>query len=92
MVEVDRPNRQTRHPKGKSDPVDAVAAARVVLSGQASGLPKTRDGNVEAIRVLMIARRSAFETLNQLRHVVSTATPEIRAKFTGLTAGPGRCL
>ena len=72
VVEVDRPNRQTRHSKGKSDPVDAVAAARAALSGTASGLPKTRDGNVEAIRVLMIARRSAIdtriETLNQLRH------------------------
>ena len=90
VVEVDRPNRQTRHRQGKSDPVDAVAAARAALSGQATGLPKARDGNVEAIRVFMIARRSAvdtrIETLNQLRHVVFTATPEIRAKFTGLTA------
>ena len=53
-------------------------------------MPKTRDGNVEAIRVLMIARRSAIdtriETLNQLRHVIFTASPQIRAKFTGLTA------
>jgi transposase len=90
VVEVDRPNRQTRHRKGKSDPVDAVAAARAALSGVASGSPKSRDGNVEAIRVLMIARRSAvdtrIETLNQLRHVVFTATPEIRRRFEGLTA------
>ena len=90
VVGVDRPNRQMRHRKGKSDPVDAVAAARAALSGQATGLPKTRDGNVEAIRVLGIARRSKvdtrIETLNQLRHVVFTATPEIRTKFTGLTA------
>jgi len=90
VVEVDRPNRQTRHRQGKSDPVDAVAAARAALSGSATGVPKSRDGNVEAIRVLMIARRSAvdtrIETLNQLRHVVFTATPEIRAKFTGLTS------
>lgn len=89
VVEADRPNRQTRHRKGKSDPVDA-AAARAALSGEASGLPKTRDGNVEAIRALMIARRSAIdtriETLNQLRHVVFTATPQLRAKFTGLTS------
>ncbi len=89
VVEVDRPNRQARHRKGKSDPVDAVSAARAALSGTASGSPKSRDGNVEAIRVLMIARRSAvgarIETLNQLRHVTFTATPEIRAKFTGLT-------
>ena len=89
VVEVDRPNRQTRHRKGKSDPVDAVAAARAALAGTATGSPKRRDGNVEAIRVLMIARRSAvdtrIETLNQLRHVIFTATPEIRARFTGLT-------
>jgi transposase len=89
VVEVDRPNRQTRHRKGKSDSVDAVAAARAALSGSATGLPKSRDGNVEAIRVLMLARRSAvdtrIETLNQLRHIVFTATPEIRTKFTGLT-------
>ncbi len=90
VVEVDRPNRQVRHRQGKSDPVDAVAAARAALSGTATGSPKSRDGNVEAIRVLMIARRSAvdtrIETLNQLRHLVFTATPEIRARFTGLTA------
>jgi len=90
VVEVDRPNRQVRHRQGKSDPVDAVAATRAALSGQATGSPKSRDGNVEAIRVLMIARRSAvhtrIESLNQLRHMVFTATPEIRAKFTGLTA------
>lgn len=90
VVEVDRPNRQTRHRQGKSDPVDAVAAARAALGGTATGLPKSRDGNVEAIRVLMIARRSAvhtrIETLNQLRHLVFTATPEIRSRFTGLTA------
>ncbi len=89
VVEVDRANRQTRHRKGKSDPVDAVAAARAALAGTATGSPKTRDGSVEAIRVLGIARRSAvdarIETLNQLRHVVFCATPEIRAKFTGLT-------
>ena len=79
VMEVDRPNRQTRHRQGKSDPVDALSAARAALSGTATGLPKTRDGNVEAIRVLMIARRSAvdtrIETLNQLRHVIFTATP-----------------
>ena len=90
VVEVDRPNRQVRHRKGKSDSVDAVAAARAALGGTATGSPKSRDGNVEAIRVLMIARRSAvdtrIETLNQLRHLVFTATPEIRARFTGLTA------
>ena len=50
VVEVNRPNRQLRRSHGKSDPVDAVAAARAAQSGQATGQAKTRDGAVEAIR------------------------------------------
>ncbi len=52
VVEVDRPDRRTRRHEGKSDPVDAYAAAAAVLAGTASGTPKTRDGRVEAIRTL----------------------------------------
>ncbi len=85
VVEVDRPNRQTRRKEGKSDPTDAVAAARAALSGEASVTPKTRNGPVEQIRVLMVARRSAREqriqSLNQLRHLVFTAPEEIRTRF-----------
>jgi transposase len=59
VVEVDRPNRQVRRREGKSDPVDAVTAARAALAGRALGRPKSRSGDVEAIRVLSVARRSA---------------------------------
>ena len=48
VVEVDRPNRQARRKEGKSDPVDAVAAARAALSGTARVTPKRRDGPVSA--------------------------------------------
>ncbi|HET9081295.1 MAG TPA: transposase, partial [Trebonia sp.] len=48
IVEVDRPDRKTRRAKGKSDPIDAYAAALATLSGAATGTPKTRDGKVEA--------------------------------------------
>jgi transposase len=85
VVEVDRPNRQTRRRVGKSDPTDAVAAARAALSGSASVTPKTRNGPMEQIRVLLVARRSArsqrIETLNQLRHLVFTAPEPIRVRF-----------
>ena len=40
VVEVDRPNRQARHRAGKSDSVDAIAAARAALTGTATGTPK----------------------------------------------------
>jgi transposase len=84
-VEVDRPNRQTRRKVGKSDPTDAVAAARAALSGTASVVPKTRNGPAEQMRVLLVARRSArqqrIQTLNQIRHLVFTAPEPIRARF-----------
>ena len=61
VVEVNRPNRQTRRRHGKSDPVDALAAARAVLADEALGAPKTQDGHVEAIRLLRVQRRSAIK-------------------------------
>ena len=85
VVEVDRPNRQQRWRVGKSDPSDAVSAARAALSGTATVTPKHRDGRVEEMRVLLVARRSAREqriqTLNQLRHLVFTAPESIRVRF-----------
>jgi len=85
VVEVDRPNRQTRRRVGKSDPTDAVSAARAALSGSASVTPKLRNGPVEQMRILMVARRSArsqrIATLNQLRHLVFTGPEEVRSRF-----------
>ena len=85
VVEVDRPNRQARRKVGKSDPTDAVAAARAALSGTAAGIPKTRNGPVEQMRVLLVAKRSAraqrIQTLNQLRHLVFTGPEPIRSRF-----------
>ena len=48
VAEVMRPTRQARRQRGKSDAADAVAAALATLSGEASGVPKSRDGRVEA--------------------------------------------
>ncbi len=82
VVEVDRPNRQRRRRRGKSDPQDAIAAARAAQSGDALGEAKTRDGNVEAMRVLRVARSSArkarTQALNQMRSLISTAPDDVR--------------
>ena len=81
VLEVDRPNRQERRKTGKSDTLDAVAAARAVQAGTANGAAKTRDGNVESIRVLRVARISAnkarTQAINQLHSLVCTAPPEL---------------
>ena len=87
VVEVDRADRQDRHRQGKSDPLDAVSAARAAQSGRASGAPKGRDGAVEAIRALMVAKRSArherTQAINQARALILTGPDELRARFTG---------
>ena len=89
VVEVDRPNRQERARKGKSDPVDAIEAARAAQSGRASGRAKTRDGAVEAMRALLVVKRSARNQCTsarvQMRHLVLTAPDEVRSRFFGLT-------
>ena len=88
VVEVDRPNRQRRRRKGKSDPQDAISAARAALSGDATGEAKTRGGNVESMRVLRVARFSArkgrTQALNQMRSLISTAPESIRTELRGL--------
>lgn len=88
VVEVDRPNRQTRRRQGKSDPIDAEAAARAALAGTASGSPKARDGAVEAIRALRVARRSALkartQAANQLDALVISAPEPLRGQLRAL--------
>jgi len=82
VVEVDRPNRQQRRKNGKSDPADAQAAARAVLAGTATAIPKSRTGVAEALRVLRATQRSAEKArtaaLNSLRHMVIAAPEDVR--------------
>jgi transposase len=89
VIEVDRANRQARRQGGKSDPADAVEAARAAQSGRARGLAKTRDGNVEAIRALLVTRRSSramrVKTLCQIRHLTFTGPDELRARLQDLS-------
>jgi transposase len=89
VIEVGRPNRQARRAHGKSDSIDAIEAARAALSGRAHGVAKTADGNVEAIRVLLVGYRSGRDTrikcLNQLRHLGFCAPDELRERFRRVT-------
>ena len=88
VIEVDRPNRQKRRRRGKSDTQDAISAARAAQSGDSCGEAKTRDGNVESMRVLRVARSSArkarTQCLNQMRSIISTAPEPVRAELRHL--------
>lgn len=88
VIEVDRPDRKARRLQGKSDPLDAYAAARAVASGRATGVPKSRTGTVEATRVLRVARRSAVkartQVINQIRGLLTCAPAPLREQVADL--------
>jgi transposase len=91
VLEVERPKRRQRSSprNAKSDPLDAERAARAVLAGETSGLPKSGDGRVEMIRALRAARRSAMkartQAANQLQGLRVTAPEELRHRLRGLS-------
>ena len=89
VVEVNRPNRQLRRQRGgKSDSVDAEAAARAAASGQATSVPKSGVGPVECLRMLLVARRSAVkartQAANQIHSVTVTAPEQVKHQLRGL--------
>jgi transposase len=89
VVEIDRPDRKTRRLQGKSDPIDAIAAAQAAQSGRATGRPKHREGRVEALRALRVARRSAIhqraDAQRQLKALIITAPDALRERLRDLT-------
>ncbi|MCZ4564268.1 IS110 family transposase, partial [Rhodococcus sp. IEGM 1401] len=89
VVDVDRPDRRSRRFQGKSDPLDARSAARAALTGNATTIPKSHDGTVEAIRFLHNARHSAVkaraEAITQLKSMIVNAPDPIRTDLRQLT-------
>ena len=80
-----RPNRQLRRTRGKSDPLDAYSAARSALAQNEHATPKTGAGPVEAIRYLLVARRSAVKArtaaIVQIKSLLVTAPDSIRERY-----------
>jgi len=85
VIEINRADRAARRAQGKSDPLDALSAARTALSRKATGSPKGRDGQVEAIRALMVTKRSTRRdrtaTINQMRAMVLSGPDDLRTRF-----------
>ncbi|MER5708539.1 IS110 family transposase [Streptomyces sp. NPDC002122] len=86
VIEVNRPDRAERRRNGKSDPIDAYAAARAALSGRASSAPK--DETVTGIRALHNAARSTVKArtaaINQIGHILVSAPDAIRDRYRAL--------
>src|SRR4051812_49743086 len=56
VIEVLRTDRRDRRLRGKNDTLDAEHAARAVLGGHATAVPKTNDGVVEMLRQIKVAK------------------------------------
>ena len=96
VAEVSRPDRAARRRQGKSDPLDAYAAARAALAGHGVSVPK--DPHTGALRALLSARRSAVKAhtaaTNQIHALLVTGPVELRERYrrhstTGLITSTG---
>ena len=89
ILEVDRPDRSDRRRKGKDDDLDAISAARAALHGRRTSVPKSKDGAVEALRVLRVTRNTAIRArrnaLQLLRMTIVSAPEELRDQVRNLT-------
>ena len=89
VIEVNQPDKAHRRRRGKTDTIDAEAAARAVISGQANAIAKTSDGHVERIRLFKMAKASAIkartQAINQLKAVLVGTDPALRDSMTGLS-------
>lgn len=89
VIEVARQDRQARRRRGKSDPLDAHQAAVAVLAGTDTAIPKSGDGAVESMRILLAERRSAAkaraQVMNQIHALLITAPELVRQAFRALS-------
>jgi transposase len=88
VVELDRPTRPARKAGAKSDPIDAVRAARDALARTHLAQPKA-GGERAALQVLLTTRQAAVQAATdgqrQLHALVVTAPEQVRARFRGLS-------
>jgi transposase len=86
VVELDRPQRARRRNGAKSDPLDAIRAAREALARTRLGTPRS-GGDRQALSVLLAARRSAVnaagDAQRQVFSLVIAAPEPIRERFRG---------
>lgn len=89
VIEVNRGDRAERRRRGKTDTLDAETAARAVLSGRATAIAKSGDGQVEMLRMFKQAKASAIKSrsqaINQLKAILVRTEPALRESMTGLS-------
>jgi transposase len=94
VIEVNQPDKATHRRRGKTDTIDAQAAARAVLSGRATATAKTGDGPVEMLRMFKLAKSSAIksrtQTINQLKAILVALREALSGLSTPILIRPAR--
>jgi transposase len=89
VLEVTTPDRQDRRKRGKNDDLDAQNAAHAAFAGKRTVTPKSRDGMIEALRVLKACRKTAVAArrvaLQMIHNTVVSAPDELRDTARALT-------
>ena len=84
---MSRPSRQVRRRRGESAVIDAIRSTGRV-AGEATTVPKSHDGAVEALRMLKLLQRSAskapVDALDKLHNRVVTAPDDLRSRLRDL--------
>jgi transposase len=88
VVEAPRPAGSVRRRGGKSDALDAAAAARAVLAAEHTATPRA-DGDREALRILHVYRRHCTDirtaTVNLFKSLILTADDQLRDQLRHLS-------
>ncbi|TVQ59969.1 MAG: IS110 family transposase [Rhodobacteraceae bacterium] len=94
VLEVTMPDRSDRRRRGKNDDLPsgrggAEAAAHAAFAGKRAVTPKTRDGMIEALRVLKACRKTAVTArrvaLQMIHNTVVAAPEELRDALRRMT-------
>jgi transposase len=89
VLEVTTPDRHDRRMRGKNDDLDAQNAAHAAFAGQRSVTPRSRDGMIESLRVLMTCRKTAVTArrvaLQLIHNTIVCAPDELRDQLRNMT-------
>src|SRR6478672_5644315 len=89
VLEVTTPDRQDRRRRGKNDDLDAQNAAHAAFAGQRTVTPRSRDGMIESLRVLMACRKTAVSArrvaLQMIQNTIVCAPDGLRDQLRNLT-------
>lgn len=89
VLEVTTPDKADRRKRGKNDDLDAQNAAHAAFAGKRTVTPKSRDGIIEALRVLKACRKTAVAArrvaLQMIHNTVVCAPDDLRDQLRTLT-------